>query len=111
MSEQKVLLYVLICAVITYILRLLPFLFSKKSTGNDSSGILSYLSSTLPFAVMGMLVVYCLKDISFSSINGYLPMLIGVLATVLSYLLSKKSVISITVGTVVYMLLVQLVFI
>ena len=59
---------------------------------------------------MAMLVVYCLKDVSFSSVNGFLPELIASAVVAISYLIKRNTLISIILGTLVYMLLVQLVF-
>lgn len=92
---------------VTILLRVLPFvLFSGRRTPK----IIIYLGKVLPYAVMGMLVVYCLKDISFSSIGNFLPALIGVIAVAVSYIIKRNTLLSIIVGTVLYMVLVQFVF-
>lgn len=109
MTDFNVFLALLISSAVTITLRALPFLFLKK--GAKPSKFLSFLSNVLPYAVMGMLVVYCLKGISFTSLHGFMPSLIAVAVAVVSYLLTRKTVVSITLSTVAYMLLVQLVFI
>lgn len=98
---------IIIMAAVTAALRFVPFLvFSGRKTPK----IVQYLGNTLPFAVMGMLVVYCLKDVSFSSLEGFLPALIASAAVVLSYIWKKNTLLSIVGGTVLYMVLVQFVF-
>ena len=64
----------------------------------------------LPAAVFGMLVVYCLKNVSFLTGTHGLPELIAIAATVALHLSWGNMLVSIAGGTVVYMLLVQLVF-
>ena len=69
-----------------------------------------YLGKVLPCAVMGMLVVYCLKDVAFLQAPFGLPELIGIVVVALLHLWKRNSLLSIGVGTVAYMLLVQFVF-
>ena len=72
--------------------------------------IIEKLGKVLPCAIMGMLVVYCLKDMSFLSVEGYLPQIIACLIVVLLHVWKRNTLISIISGTVTYMILVQLVF-
>ena len=100
-------LAVAVMAVITLALRTLPFLiFGKKET----PPFIEYLGKYLPFAIMGMLVVYCLKEISFTSIGGFLPVVIACAVVGVLYVWKRNTLVSIICGTVCYMLLVQLVF-
>lgn len=108
MNDKQVLISIAIMSLGTMLLRFLPFLvFSGKKTPK----VISYLGKALPYAMMGMLVVYCLKDMSFTSINGFLPEVIAGAVVVVSYVIKKNSLISIISGTVCYMLLVQFVFV
>ena len=59
---------------------------------------------------MGMLVVYCLKDVRFTSLSGFLPALIASTVVCGSYIWKRNTLISIIGGTLCYMLLVQLIF-
>ena len=95
-------------ALVTALLRFLPFIIfnGKKKTPK----IIEKLSKVLPYAIMGMLVVYCLKDISFASLGGFLPYVIACAIVVLLHIWKRNTLISIISGTVAYMLLVQLVF-
>ena len=108
MNDRQVLISIAIMSLVTMLLRFLPFLvFSGKKTPK----VISYLGKVLPYAMMGMLVVYCLKDISFTSVNGFVPALIASAVVVISYIIKKNSLISIISGTISYMLLVQFVFV
>ena len=69
------------------------------------------LLGALPPAVFGMLVVYCLKGLSFTAPAYGLPELIGVVTVVVLHLIFRKMLISIGVGTVVYMVLLNIVFV
>lgn len=94
--------------VVTILLRFLPFwLFGgKKST----PPIISYLGKVLPHAVMGMLVVYCLKNIDFVSSPHALPEIIACAVVVVLHLWKRNTLLSIAGGTICYMVLVQFIF-
>ena len=93
-------------AVVTILLRFLPFWVFKGKTPQ----YISYLGEVLPSAIIGMLVVYCLRNISFTSVSGFVPELISVAIVVGLHLWKHHTILSIVAGTVIYMLLVQLVF-
>ncbi len=98
-----------IMAVITVALRAIPFLiFGGKRKAPQS---IINLSNLLPYAVMAMLVVYCLKNVSFSSINTFMPELISCVIVIALHLWKHNTILSIIAGTVIYMLLVQIVFV
>lgn len=99
---------VAIIALVTVALRFLPFLLFGGE--RKAPSIIKKLSSLLPCAVMGMLVVYCLKGVSFSSLGGFLPAIIATLSVVLLHVWRKNTLLSIASGTVIYMRLVQFVF-
>ena len=69
-----------------------------------------YLGKVLPAATMGLLVVYCLKGVTPLSWPHGLPELIAVAAVVLLHLWKRNNLISIAGGTVLYMVLVQIIF-
>ena len=106
--NDRALLLVLIIALVTALLRFLPFIIFKDS--NKTPKIITNLGKTLPYAVMAMLVVYCLKDVKFSSVNLFVPQIIAVIIVSISYIWKRNTLLSIILGTVCYMLLIQLVF-
>ena len=108
MSNTYLLLSIIIISVITAALRFIPFAVFGRN-GNTPE-IIVYLGKYLPYAIMAMLVVYCLKNASISSFPFGLPELVGVAITVIIHLLKRNTLLSIAGGTVCYMLLVQFVF-
>lgn len=100
-------LLIAVMAAVTALLRFLPFI--ALGNGKTPKAVM-YLGEVLPYAIMGMLIVYCLKDVSFVSAPFALPEMIAVLAVVLLQVSVKNTLVSILGGTVCYMLLVQLVF-
>ena len=88
--------------------RFLPFLLlgDKRQT----PPFITYLGKVLPYAIMGMLVVYCLKGVSLTGVSSVLPAALGVGATAGLHLWKHNTLLSILGGTAVYMLLVQMVF-
>ena len=99
---------IVVMALVTAATRFLPFLIFGES--KKTPELILYLGKVLPCAVMGMLVVYCLKDVAFLEAPYGLPELIGIAIVALLHLWKRNSLLSIGVGTVAYMLLVQLVF-
>ncbi len=108
MENSKIWLSIAIISLVTAALRFLPFIIFKND--KKTPAIITKLGKILPFAVMGMLVVYCLKDVNFSSPAGFVPALISCLIVAGLYIWKRNTLISIVCGTVCYMLLVQLVF-
>lgn len=102
------LIIVLICTLVTALTRFLPFLLFPS--GNKTPKALDYLGGVLPGAIMGMLVVYCYKSTVIFSWPFALPELIATALVVLSYLWKRNTLLSIGAGTVIYMLLVQVIF-
>ena len=108
MSIERSVIIVAIVSAVTVAIRFLPFIFFA---GRETPKVIVYLGKVLPCAIMGMLVVYCLKGVSFTEAKGFLPELIASAAVVVSYIIKKNTLISILIGTVSYMLLVQFVFV
>ena len=97
-----------LCALATMLTRFLPFLlFSSR---RPTPKYVQYLGRALPPAIFGMLVVYCLKNVSIVSGSHGLPELISIAAVVALHLWKRQMLLSIAGGTVCYMLLVQFVF-
>lgn len=99
---------VAVASLVTMLIRFLPFILFPEN--REVPPILTYLSKVLPPAVMGMLVVYCFKNVSFISAPFGLPELIASAVVAGLYIWKKNILISIGAGTVLYMVLVQMVF-
>lgn len=101
------LILIAIMAGITMLLRFLPFfLFSKKTPK-----IILYLGDVLPYSIIALLVVYCLKEIDLVSQPHGLPEMLSVLFVALLHKWKHNTLLSILSGTVCYMLLIQIIFV
>lgn len=107
MIDVHSVLLVAVVSLVTVALRFLPFLIFS---GRETPKFISYLGKVLPFSVMGMLCVYCLRNISFVASPHGLPELVSVIVVVALHLWKRNTLLSIIGGTVCYMLLVQAVF-
>ncbi len=97
-----------LCALATMLTRFLPFLVFRS--GKQTPKYVQYLGKALPAAIFGMLVVYCLKNVTLFAGSHGLPELLSIGAVVGLHLWKRNMLLSIAGGTVCYMLLVQLVF-
>ena len=98
-----------VMAVVTFLTRALPFLLFDH--GESPPKVVLYLGRVLPPAVIAMLIVYCLRDLSFASAASWAPAVIASLVTVGLHLWKHNNLLSIFGGTVLYMVLVQAVFV
>lgn len=97
-----------LCVLGTMTTRFLPFLvFSEK---RKTPAFIQYIGKFLPSAVFGMLVVYCLKDVSLLQGSHGLPEFLSIVVTTLLHLWKRQMLISIAGGTICYMLLIRFVF-
>lgn len=107
MNNINSVLMVAVIALVTVVLRFMPFwVFGNRKT----PAFITYLGRVLPYAIMGMLVIYCLRGISFLSSPFGIPELLACAVVVLLHLWRRNTLVSIVGGTAVYMLLIQLVF-
>ncbi len=104
MTVAQSVLTVLAVVAATMLTRFLPFLIFPE--GKTPPAAVTYLGTVLPYAVIGLLVVYCLKDAVFTAWHG-LPELIAILFIVALHTWKKNTLLSIAGGTILYMILVQ----
>ena len=109
MNTVQALITIALCAVATMLTRFLPFLLFPA--GKPTPKFVRYLGHALPPAVFSMLVVYCLKNVQITAGSHRLPELIAISVVAALHLWKKQTLLSIAGGTLVYMLLVQFVFI
>ena len=93
----------------TMLTRFLPFVLFPA--GKPAPKYIKYLGKFLPAAVFGMLMIYCLKDVSVFGGSRGIPELISIGLVVALHLWKRQMLLSIAAGTVCYMLLIQFVFI
>lgn len=92
----------------TVITRFLPFMLFPAD--RPTPKYIQYLGKALPPASLGLLVVYSLKDVNILTGSHGIPELIAVITVLAVHLWKRQMLLSIAAGTVVYMVLVQLVF-
>lgn len=108
MNSLYALLMILIIALVTAALRFVPFLIF--SSHRPVPKFINYLGRVLPYSIMAMLVVYCLKRISFVKAPFGLPELISVTLVTVLHVWKRNTLFSIICGTVCYMVLIQFIF-
>lgn len=97
-----------VMSLVTILLRFLPFWIFGNN--RQTPPLISYLGQVLPYAIMGMLVVYCLKGANLTAAPYAIPELVSCGVVVLLHLWKRNTLLSIGAGTVCYMVLIQLVF-
>lgn len=108
MNNSHAAAMIAVIALVTAVLRFLPFLIFGEN--RKTPPLITYLGQVLPYAIMGMLVVYCLKGISLISAPFGIPEAIGCTVVAALHVWKRNTLLSIGAGTVCYMLLVQFVF-
>lgn len=108
MTNIEIIVTVLILSCATILTRSLPFLIFSKMKAPPK--FISYLGRALPPAIFALLLVYCLKGVSIISTPHGIPEAIALAVVILLHLWKRNMLLSIGVGTVLYMVLVQLVF-
>ena len=107
MTTTQSIIIILVVVLGTMVTRFLPFLIFPET--KTPPPYITYLGKVLPYAVIGLLVVYCLKDAVFSKFHS-LPEFIAIGFIVLLHKWKKNTLLSIGGGTVLYMILVQTCF-
>lgn len=108
-SALRSIIIIIVVAAVTFLTRLIPFVVFPK--GREIPKVIRYLGRVLPPAVIGMLVIYCFKSVHVTAFPFGLPELIAGAAVVALHVWKRNNLLSIGVGTVLYMVLVQVVFV
>ena len=106
---RHALIIILVMGAVTLATRIIPVLIFGR--GDKVPDYIMYLGKVVPYTAMGLLIVYCLKDVSVISAPHALPEIIAMAVVIGSYLWKRNTILSVIVGTVVYMALVQMVFV
>ena len=108
MTTAQAVASILVMAGVTFLTRVIPFaLFGR---GGQPPRVVAYLGQVLPPAVIAMLIVYCLRGVTFSAPAGWVPSILAGVTAVLLHLWKGNDLLSIFGATGLYMLLVQGVF-
>lgn len=101
-------LIILLVALTTFATRVTPFLVFPK--GKEIPKTIQYLGKVLTPAIIGMLVIYCLKNMKILGAPYGIPEMISVVTVAVLHIWKRNNLLSIGVGTVLYMVLIQTVF-
>jgi len=93
---------------VTLLIRAFPFLLFGRN--KELSPNISYLGNILPFAAMGILIVYCLRNVAWLQSPHGLPEILAIIVVALLHIWKRNNLISIGIGTAFYMILVQQIF-
>ena len=108
LTTTQSLILIAVIAVATHITRGIPFILFPEN--KETPRYILYLGKVLPYSAMGLLVVYCLRIVSFISSPYGIPEALAVLCVAALHLWKNNTLLSIGLGTAVYMVLVQLIF-
>lgn len=101
-------LIIAVAALVTVALRVLPFLVFGED--RKTPPLIQHLGQCLPYAIMGMLVIYCLKGVSFSAVPFGIPELLSCTVVAGLHIWKRNTLLSIGLGTLCYMFLIQFIF-
>lgn len=108
MNNVYTFMMILVIALVTAALRFAPFVIFNGDRSVPK--FITYLGRVLPYSIMAMLVVYCLKGISFVKAPFGIPEVISVVLVAGLHVWKRNTLFSIICGTVCYMVLIQVVF-
>ena len=109
LTPLQTLASIAVMAAVTFLTRALPFLLFDR--GEHPPKLVLYLGRVLPPAIIAMLIVYCLKGITFTTPAGWAPPLLAGGTAVLLHIWKNNDLLSIFGATVLHMVLVQAVFV
>lgn len=105
LTPTQSLIIIIVIAVTTFLTRVIPFMLFP--THKQTPEFITYLGKVLPYSAIGMLVIYCLKDVSVKNTPFALPELISIVVIIVLHKWKKNTLVSIAGGTALYMLMVQ----
>lgn len=109
LSNTEIFITIAMMALGTAVTRFLPFLCFPAN--KETPKFVRYLGKVLPYSVMGLLLIYCLKDVSVIAAPFALPEAVSIAAITALHLWKRNTLLSIGFGTAIYMILVQFVFV
>lgn len=108
MTATQQLITILMCTAATMLTRFLPFLIFRE--GKQIPHVIQYLGKALPSAIFAMLVVYCFKNVDILHVPYGAPEFLALVITVGTHIWKRNTLLSMAIGTVAYMALVQFIF-
>lgn len=107
MTNTQFMITIILMGLAVQITRFTPFLLFGKM--EKLPGVVEYLGKVLPAAMMGLLVIYCFKDIDFGNHVSIIPSLIATISIVAIHLWKRNTIASISIGTAIYMILLRII--
>lgn len=108
MTEFEKIITILIISAVTIFTRFSAFIFFDRK--RKTPKLINYLGHSLPGAIFGILVIYCLKDVNVMDINSVMPNLIAIIYIIAIHLYKRNMLLTLATGTTLYMILVQFIF-
>ncbi len=108
MTTIQIIITIAVVVLATMTTRFLPYIAFPQ--GKKTPPFIIYMGKVLAPAVFGLLVIYCLKNVSFVSGTYGLPELIGIAVVVITFVWKRQMLLSMASGTILYMILVQTIF-
>lgn len=105
MVDTYAILLISCMAVVTALIRILPFIIFN---GRETPKPISYLGKYLPYSIIGMLIIYCIKDVSLVKVPHAIPEIISILLVVVLHIYKRNTLLSIIAGTLCYMLTIHI---
>lgn len=109
LTSIQTLIIIIAVTIATMITRFLPFIIFQSSKSSNS--YIRYLGQVLPYSAIGLLVIYCLKNVNIKSPTNWIPEAISIIFISIIHYWKGNTLLSIGAGTILYMILVQVVFI
>ena len=106
---QHAIIIILVMGIVTFATSIVPVLVFGR--GKQVPEYILYLGRVVPYTAMGLLIVYCLKDVSVTAAPHGLPELIALAIVSGTYLWKRHTIFSVVIGTIAYMVMVQMIFI
>ena len=105
---RHALIVIIVMGLAVIATRIVPVLIFGR--GEKVPEYILYLGRVVPYTAMGLLIVYCLRDVPVLEAPHGLPELIALAVVTASYLWKRNTILSVVIGTALYMFLVQSVF-
>ena len=106
LTTNESLLIIIVVAITTFLTRVIPFILFPDH--KETPAYIGYLGKVLPYSAIGMLVIYCFKEVSIQRSPYGIAELIASGSVVILHKWRKNTLISIAGGTIIYMILVQI---
>lgn len=108
MTYSRDIIILIIIMFATFFTRVFPFILFGRH--QEPPKLIQYIGKILPSAVIAILIVYCLKAVNFAEPSAFLPQFLSVAVVIGLHLWKRNNLLSIGLGTLCYMLLIQVVF-